>query len=200
MARMLARMLRPCPFDTCLRGDVGDLVADDGGELGLGVHVGQQAAEDVDVAAAGGEGVDRAVVEHGEVPFHVGHVAVAGDALAHGVHVVLDGLVFVDAVELGDLVVVLAGGFDLALRRPCLWRWCWRARWRGRQNGRRPRRRASGPRRARPAGDLYVVWSTGASEAAPSPGADQRAAVLAAYFLRNLSTRPAVSSIFCLPV
>jgi hypothetical protein len=39
----------------------------------------------------------------------------------------------------------------------------------------------------------------GERRAAESPG-DYLGALAAAYFLRNLSTRPAVSTIFCLPV
>ncbi len=97
------------------RGHVRELVAQHGGQFGFGVQVGQQAAEDVDVAAAGGEGVDRIVVDDGELPGQVGLVAGARDALAHRVHVFLDGLVLVDAVELDDLVVGAPRGLDLAL-------------------------------------------------------------------------------------
>ena len=46
----------------------------------------------------------------------------------------------------------------------------------------------------------HAVHNGAASAGAPAgPDPAQRAAA-AAYFLRNLSTRPAVSTIFCLPV
>ena len=45
------------------RGDVADLVAEHGRELGLGVEVAHDAARDVDVAARQREGVDLLAVE-----------------------------------------------------------------------------------------------------------------------------------------
>ena len=80
------------------RGDVTDLVAKHAGELGFGVEIHEQAAIHVDVAAAGGEGVDGLVVEDEELEFLVGQIAALRDALADHVHVFLHGLVFVETV------------------------------------------------------------------------------------------------------
>jgi hypothetical protein len=166
---------------------VGDLVAQHRGEFGLGVEVGQQAAVDVDVAAAGGEGVDRALVHHRELPLEVGHVAAARDTLADLVHVVLDGLVFVDAVVADDLVVGAARGFTLA------------------GLGAEDDVAAAGGGIAGAGDEARARRERGEEDEAGAGGhrrphapAGQRPA--AAYFLRNLSTRPAVSTIFCLPV
>ena len=82
------------------RGDMRSLVTQHRGQLRLGIQVGQQAAVHVDVAATGREGIDRTFIEDGEFPVQVGHVAVACDALPDRIHVILDGLVFVDAVDL----------------------------------------------------------------------------------------------------
>ena len=110
------------------RGDVGDLVAEHRREFGLVVEVAQQAAMDVDEAAAGRERVDRVVVEHEELELGVRPVAVARDAGADLVDVVLHRLVFVETVELQDFAMRLA-------RRLALGVLFGRAR-RGRGNGR----------------------------------------------------------------
>ena len=97
------------------RGDVADLVAQHAGQLGFGIEVHQQAAVDVDVAAAGGEGVDGFVVDDEELEFFVGQVAGLRETLADQVHVFLRGLIVVQAQRLDDFLVVLLDGLLLAV-------------------------------------------------------------------------------------
>ena len=97
------------------RGDVANLVPEHARQLGLGVDVYQQAAIDVDVAAAGGERVDGFVVDDEELEFLVGQVADLRDALAHQVHVFLRGLIVVQTQRLDDFLVVLLDGLLLAV-------------------------------------------------------------------------------------
>ena len=96
------------PLLRMLLRDMRDLVADDRSEFGLGVEVGEQAAVQVDEAAAGGEGVDGVVVEQHEGPLGVRQRAVPRDALAELVHIVLQLLVRVETVGLEDLLVRVA--------------------------------------------------------------------------------------------
>ena len=75
----------------------------------------EQAAIDVDVAAAGGEGVDGLVVDDEELEFLVGQVAGLRHALAHDVHVFLHGLVVVQTQGLDDFLVMLLDGLLFAV-------------------------------------------------------------------------------------
>ena len=63
-------------------GDVPDLVPQHGGQLGLAVHVGEEAAGHVDESAGQREGVDRGVVHHVEFPGEIGPLRLRGHALA----------------------------------------------------------------------------------------------------------------------
>ena len=80
--------------------DVADLVAEHGRELGLGIQVVHDAASDVDVPAAGREGVDVLAVEHRERVLQLRALARLGGALADFVHVGLQLRIVVDAAEL----------------------------------------------------------------------------------------------------
>ena len=96
------------------RGDMADLVADDAGQFGFAVHVGHDAARDVDKAAGQGEGVDLRAVEHREGPGQVGAVRLAGELLPEVVDVGLQRRV-VDGTVFGQhLCVGLAAFGDLA--------------------------------------------------------------------------------------
>jgi hypothetical protein len=82
-------------------GDVPDLVAEHAGELRLGVHVGEDAAGDVDVAPRDGEGIHHRRVEDAEMPGERRQMGDLAQPLAHAVHVALHFLVRIEAV-LGD--------------------------------------------------------------------------------------------------
>ena len=97
------------------RDVVANLVTEHGGELRFGVQVVQQATMDIDVAAPGGEGVHFIVVEHEEFEVPAGDWGLGGDSCADALHVVLDGLVFVESVELDDFLVDSLGLVLLAL-------------------------------------------------------------------------------------
>ena len=99
------------------RDVVTDLVAEHGGELGFGIQVRQQPAMDVDVTAADGEGVQRVVIEHEELEIPVRNRRIARDARADHLHIVLQRLVLVQAVELLDLLVGAPRPFLLAFHR-----------------------------------------------------------------------------------
>ena len=71
LRRHRARVL----VDAVACGDVADLVAEHGGELGLVLDVGHDAAGDVDVAARQREGVDLVAVEYRESVLKVRTVA-----------------------------------------------------------------------------------------------------------------------------
>jgi len=87
------------------RDVVTDLMPEHGRELGFGGQVRQQSAVDVDVAAADGEGIQRVIIEHEELEIPVRDRRVARDARADHLHIVLQRLVLVQAVELHDLLV-----------------------------------------------------------------------------------------------
>jgi len=78
LARMLAHLV-----DGVACGDVADLMAQHGGELGLGLEVGEDAARHVDPAPRQRERVDAGVVENLEAPGQVGALAGLGEAAAH---------------------------------------------------------------------------------------------------------------------
>ena len=69
-------------------------------------------ARDVDVAARQREGVDVLGVDDREVPLELGTLAGLREFVADLVDVILQRLVFVDAVELDDLLVRLAALLD----------------------------------------------------------------------------------------
>ena len=94
-----------------------DLMPEHRRQLGFGVQVRQQAAMNVDVAPADGEGVDRLVIEHEELEIPVRDRRVARHARADHLHVVLQGLVLVQAVESLDLLVDAPCPLLLALHR-----------------------------------------------------------------------------------
>jgi hypothetical protein len=71
-------------------GDVGDLVAEHGGHLVLGLGRQHQARVHADVAAQRGEGVDAAVLHHEEGEGLLGVVAGRGQAVAGGLQPALD--------------------------------------------------------------------------------------------------------------
>ncbi len=107
------------------RGDVADLMAHDPGELGLGVEVRQDAARDVDVAARHREGIDRRVVDHGEMPVQIGQLRDLGELHPHRGHVLLDRRVVVGPVLREHRFVALAahplfgaGGDEVELAPP----------------------------------------------------------------------------------
>ena len=102
---------------------VRDFVTEYGSEFRLRIQMREQAASHVDVAATGGEGVDRIVVEHDELELGVGHAALTRHALSDFGDVILQRLIAVDAIGLEDLVVGflcrrarLGGGFLCVLR------------------------------------------------------------------------------------
>ena len=68
-------------------GDVGDLVTEDPGQLGLAPAGLDHPAGDEDVAAGSREGVGLGIVEDHEVVLDVGPVGVPGQGLAEGVQV-----------------------------------------------------------------------------------------------------------------
>ncbi len=194
-----------------LCADVADLVAQHGRELRLVLHVGQDAARDVDVAALGRKGVDVVGVDDREMPFEVGASADLGEFLADPLHVFLQLQVVVHAHRLDDLGVHRLRLLDLAgrllrlldlgflacgadafcfLRRGC--RYARRARdeERGGAEGQQlawQLRHVILPVQLRRAG--------GGKVDRPTPPIYFRP-----YFLRKRSTRPPESSIFCLPV
>ncbi len=94
---------------------VTDLVAENRGELRFGIQIRENAAVHVDVAPANSEGVHRVLVEDEEFEVPGGQRGVGGDFGADLLDVILDGLVFVEAVDLNDLSVNLAGVFLLTL-------------------------------------------------------------------------------------
>src|SRR2546430_11864263 len=94
-----------------------DLMPEHRRQLGFGVQVRQQAAMNVDVAPTDGEGVDRLVIEHEELEIPVRDRRVASHARADHLHVVLQGLVLVQAVESLDLLVDAPCPLLLALHR-----------------------------------------------------------------------------------
>jgi hypothetical protein len=82
------------------RAHVTDLVPEHGLELCLVIEVVHDAARDVDVAAAGREGVDLVAVEHRKRVRQLRTLARLGGALAHFIDVRSDLLVVVHAAEL----------------------------------------------------------------------------------------------------
>src|SRR5256714_419604 len=172
---------------------VTDLVPEHRGQLGLGTQVRQQPAMNVDVAPTDGEGVDRVIIEHEELEIPVRDRRVARHARADHLHVVLQRLVLVQAVEFLDLLVVAPCALLLALHR-------------GEDDVVRAALRIGG---AVCGGERGGAGKDGGECAAhgrgsPPAGGHRRASYreppAVAYFLRNLSTRPAGSTIFCLPV
>ncbi len=95
------------------RGDVADFVAQDGGQLGLGIEHRQHAAGDVDVAAGQGEGVDLLAVEHGEAVNQILTVASGGEPLSHLLDVALESRVLIAPVLFQNLIVGLASDGEL---------------------------------------------------------------------------------------
>jgi hypothetical protein len=87
--------------------DVGDLVAEDPGKLGLVLQFIEEAARNVDEPAGEGEGVHFVVVEHAELPGEVGAGRVGGEVHADFLDVLLDRGVGVEAAE---LTLELRGG------------------------------------------------------------------------------------------
>ena len=87
------------------RRDMTDFMADDAGDFGFGVQVGEDAARDVDVAAGERESVDLIAVDDGEVEFEFRAVRELREPLTDAVDVILQRLVFIDAVGSNDLLV-----------------------------------------------------------------------------------------------
>ena len=104
LRRHRARVL----VDAVARGHVADLVAEHGGEFGLVLDVGHDAAGDVDIAARQREGIDLVAVEHRESVLKVRAVALLRQPFADALHVGLQLGVVVDAVLLANFRVVLA--------------------------------------------------------------------------------------------
>src|SRR5688500_14355311 len=98
-------------------GDVAYFVTDDAGELSLGVEADQQTAIDVDVAAAGGEGVDVLVIDDEKLEFLVRQVARERKARANLLHVFLRGLIVIEAERLDDFLVMFLDGFLFTVHR-----------------------------------------------------------------------------------
>jgi hypothetical protein len=97
------------------RDVVADLVPEHGGELCFGVQVVEQAAVYINVAASWREGVHFIVVEDEEFEVPACDGGLGGDLRADTLDVVLDGLVFVESVELDDFLVDSPGLVLLAL-------------------------------------------------------------------------------------
>ncbi len=83
---------------------MADLVPEHGGQLGLGVEVGQDPAGDVEESARYGERVDRRVVYDLEAPGQVGAFGHRRQLLPDAVQVGLQGRVFVYGHGLFDLL------------------------------------------------------------------------------------------------
>src|SRR4051794_34609785 len=94
---------------------VANLVTKHSGELRFGSQVVQQATMDIDVAASGGEGVYLIVVEYKELEVPAGNGGLSRHSSANALDVVLDGLVFVEAVKLDDFLVNSPGLLLLTL-------------------------------------------------------------------------------------
>jgi hypothetical protein len=69
----------------------------------------------INVAASGREGVYGLIIENDELELALGQVAGLCNALADALHVILNGLVFIEAVETDDLFVIAPRLLDLAL-------------------------------------------------------------------------------------
>ena len=95
------------------RRDVGNLVAEHAGQLGLVVQVGHDAARQVDVAAGKREGVDGRRVDDGEMPVEIGPVGDRGQRVPHLLDEGLQALVRVDAHLAPNLDVRLATDGEL---------------------------------------------------------------------------------------
>src|ERR1035437_3463384 len=95
--------------------DVADFMPQYGCQFGFRIQVGQDAARDVDIAAGQCEGVDLCRIQHGKVILQIGAMALAGDALAYAVYVVLQGFGTVHLVLLLDLLVVLSADGNLLI-------------------------------------------------------------------------------------
>ncbi len=94
-------------------GDVPDFMPEHTGELGFGIEIYQQAAIHIDIAAAGGEGIDGFIVDHEELEFFVGQIARKRQSRSHDLYVFLRGLIVIQAERLDDFLVMLLGGFLL---------------------------------------------------------------------------------------
>jgi hypothetical protein len=94
-------------------GDMADLVTDHPGHVGLALHVGQDAARDVDVATGQCKGVDLGAVQDGESPGQVRAVGVACQLLPDLVHIGLQLHILIGTVGLEDLAVGLLALGDL---------------------------------------------------------------------------------------
>ena len=195
-----------------LRGDVADLVAEHCGELRFILHVGQDAARNVDIAALGCERVDVVGVDNREMPFEFGAIADLRDFLTDALHVFLQLEVIMHTHALDDLGVHRLRFADLVarfleflglgllgLRRggPGL-------RGIGREAARHARSEQQRDTESQKLawqlrhGDLpFQLRRAGGGKVDRH---DRPAAYFRPYFLRKRSTRPPVSSNFCLPV
>ena len=104
------------PLRAVARGHVADLVAHDAGQVGLVLHVGQDAPGDVDITARQREGIDLRAVEHGEMPLELGPVRLRGELVAQRGDVGLQPRVIDDRVLLEHALVGLAAGGHLLLQ------------------------------------------------------------------------------------
>src|SRR5690349_20111101 len=97
---------------------VADLVAQHSSELRLRVEVVHQAPVDVHVATTGRKRVHLVVIENEELEVPVGDWGLGGNSCADTLNVLLNGLVFVETVELDDLEVFPLGEILLAFYGP----------------------------------------------------------------------------------
>ena len=201
---------------------MADLVAEYRGELRLVVEVRHDPAGDVDVPAGQREGVGLLAIEHRERPGDLRTVALGGQTLPEVVDVALETLVVVTAVLLQDLRVHFAPDLDLFLlghRDDIRTAGGGVACAASREPGGAQRRQGENDRPTSGSGHCVslrtgTAKSRGRSTGGKVPGhqrqngaprrpvyaTGRKAAQPRAYFLRKRSTRPPVSTIFCLPV
>ena len=94
------------------RGDVADLVTQHGGQLGLGVQIGEDAAGDIDIPAGQREGVDLRGIHHQKLVLQTGAVTGLGQALADVVDIALQDGIVISAVLRAYFLVFAAPGAD----------------------------------------------------------------------------------------
>ncbi len=95
-------------------GDMTDFVTHDPGKIGFAIHVGHQAARDIDISARQRERIDLRTVEHREMPFKVPAVGLRGKSLTQFVHIILQRLAGISTEFGQDLLMRLLAFGDLA--------------------------------------------------------------------------------------